>query len=444
MGNKSRRQTKTKAPSVTAPPRSPNWIWRGNGRAYTFINLDRIATASAYQDSGGHVSLYLGLTDIGKTPNPEAHRIFQDSFAIDAIAHLLMVGIDVTGAGEVLASRFGANVVENLQTLNVLEVEHLEAFHRGEISTVAEDLRGDAGGSCVICKCTESTPCEGNDENPCHWIRPGVLCSTCAEALEVIEGLERGLLGEELLTPAERRVLELLEAAGYDPGVAANLRREFDLVDQVHDLDRSIRRAVVRKEAAAYELELGDKSAEIGGSSADRSRCPHGAAVADECKLFPRCHVCVRPKATAAAVELAGGELSSPLTVAGGGELSSPEGGPKRESTNCLECSKMDKISCTWSNGGPSPCPGFEGLAGLREDADRMFIRRTEGDINIEDRKASGDELRHALQACTVYKGLEATRSLPVQPDQPFKCRIGEEMGSAWCKVCPWYSEEGL
>lgn len=475
MGNKSKKRKPVRGQNVQPPPRSPNWIYTGRGRGYDFWNLDRLKDCRAEIGEDG---VNLTICNVYE----ENYRIVGRA-AEDMIAHLVMVGTDVTGAAEVLRDRFVQNIRENLETLHVLEEEHLEAFHRGEISTVAEDLRGDAGGgSCVICKCTESTPCEGNDGNPCHWIRPGALCSTCAEALEVIERLERGQIGEELLTPAERHVLELLDNAGYGPParVATTLKEEFHLVHQVDRIDESLRRADDRSAAAAFELAAGGV-VEIGGSSADRSSCPHGAAVADECKLFPRCHVCVRPKAktfhdpaTPCAHDekedcddcndCGGPTLETPPPLDGtekpgcvwwnpkgeryelGIDLNwrhTPEGGATRKATNCLECLKIDRSSCTWSNGGPAPCPGFERDAAKTEDADREFIRRTEGDL-IEERPATREELERGMKTCMVYVGLEKICSSAVPPKDPIKCRVGEEMNDPRCKVCPYYSEEGL
>jgi hypothetical protein len=444
MGNKSKKRAPVRGQNVKPPPRSPSWIFTGSGRGYQFINLDSVRDARAEMTSGGILL---------KLSNSYAALEVTGRPAEDMIAHLVMVGTDVTGAAEVLRDRFVQNIRENLETLYVLEDEHLESFHRGEISTVAEDLRGDAGdagdGSCVICKCTESTPCEGNDGNPCHWTRPGVLCSTCAEALEVLERLEHGKIGEELLTPAERHVLELLQADGYDPQVYANMPQVFDLIEREAraktlrradeigiDVAESLRRADERSAAAARVLAAGGV-VEIGGSSADRSSCPHGPEVAEECRLFPRCHVCVRPKAK---------PFHDPATDCANEnkeECDDCNDCGAVLPTNCIECLKLDKPACTWSNPGPGPCPAYERDQAGTEDADRMFIRRTEGDL-IEERPATREELEHAMRACDVYKGLEQTRSLPIQPIKPFTCRIGEEMDSAWCKVCPYYTEEGL
>jgi len=387
VGNKSRRRPRVSGPSVKPPPRAGNWIWSGRDRGYQFINLDRVATANAYLDGGGHVSLYLGFAEGAISPNPEDHRIFQDRFAVDAIAHLFMVGIDVTGAGEVLASRFNANVRENLETLGVLEDEHLEAFHRGEISTVAEDLRGDAGDAgeeperkCRICGCTNAAACE--DPNgmgpgvpaPCHWIAED-LCSACEARAERLERLDEG----------QKKFMECnscVHAAGHC--------QEMKEPDRLYPCMQHLPFRRMKPPEPYHD---------------PATPCVHDDK--EECDGCNDCGGVFR------GLEKADGVISPLTTPLGEDErprvlpyhlrqrTQEPHPDPVVDAmiermhnsigkpTNCLECLKVDQPSCTWSNGGPAPCPGFERDPAVK--ARSFMIRGPRGTSEAKDAAAAAD-----------------------------------------------------
>lgn len=349
MGNKSRRRPKVRGSNVKPPPRASNWIYTGHGRGYDFINLDQVKDARAEMREEGVEIIY--------HVDPQGTCAISGRAAEDVIAHLVMVGIDVTGAAEVLRDRFVQNIRDNLQALYVLEEEQLEAFHRGEIAIeTAENDAGDAGGFeefCVICGCTETKPCTGNDGKPCHWTRPGVMCSTCAEALEVLEKYDEiGDLAGMNLTPAETRVLEILEKHGFEPGAAAALRRTHGLHDPATD-------------CAHDDKEECD----------DCNDC--GAVLEERPRILPPSLRAQTPEAS-----------PDPEVDAMIGRIRNSIGKP----TNCLECLKVDQPSCTWSNGGPAPCPGFERDRERIGEPDRSFMLRGQRGTSIgKDATAAAD-----------------------------------------------------
>jgi len=191
---------------------------------------------------------------------------------------------------------------------------------------------------------------------------------------------------------------------------------------------------------------------EIAGSSADRSSCPHGPAVAEECRLFPRCHVCDRPKPEK--LHETGSGFHDPATDCAHDSKEECDdcndcGAVLR--VNCHECEHADKPSCVWANAGALPCPHFERrekplttgemLTAAHKYGRELFFKTD--DPHVLERDATREELEHAMKACNVYQGLERARSAPVTPGQDFKCHIGESMDAKWCDVCPYFSSEG-
>lgn len=267
MGNQSRRRRRVTSPSVKAPPRAPNWIFTGRDRGYDFINLDRIADARADFEDGKVRIRFSDLSEDG----------YFDTFtgrpAEDMIAHLVMVGIDITGAAEVLRQR-QQDIRETLETLYVLEDTQLEPFHRGEIGIGSGDdeperFDGEGGGEAAHTP-TSATPPISLEElarDLEEEREPAFKGTKCLECVKVDKTSCTWSNSAGLCPSYERK-----------PSLKSDSDRVFYRTGPADGTTAEIPKA----------LEVLAGAADIVGTSADRANCWYG----EECHRFPRCLGC--------------------------------------------------------------------------------------------------------------------------------------------------------
>ncbi len=463
MGNKSRRRARVSGPSVKPPPRAANWIFTGNGRGYYFANLDNLMNARAQMGKDGEVQFIYSNDQL------EGGSIYGRT-AEDVIAHLVMVGIDVTGAAEVLRDRLKQDIRETLQALYVLEDDQLEPFHRGEIGIESGEDAGAAGElrKCRLCGCTEFTPCVDpngagpGEEGPCHWIEED-LCSSCKSPAERLEQLSEGqkkftecnscvhagncftLKDHDRPFPCMMHVPngKPAPATCHDPATpcAHDEKEECDGCNDCGGVFRGLEKAdgVI----SPLDPPLGkEERPRVLSSSARQTPEPHPDPEVDA--MIDRLH----------------NSIGKP--------------------TNCLDCLNVDQPSCTWSNGGPAPCPGFERDPAGKNDADRVFMKRSADppgviDIvgtsadrarcwygaechrfprclgcslrNLRDRTSparpadvlevtgkTSEELIERVRTCGVFRGLQQRGALFGKD----YCNVGHEMKEPACACCEY------
>lgn len=473
MGNKSRRRARVSGSSVKPPPRAPSWIYTGNGRGYDFINLDQVRDGRACMRPEG--------TEFSYAIDQQGKCAIYGRVAEDVIAHLVLVGTDVTGAAEVLRDRLGQNIREALNTLYILEEKQLEAFHMGRnyIDVLPVDGDGglcescDAGPSCNeyregrtgtceghreregagavlerrcrICGCTNAASCVDpngmgpGEPAPCHWVAED-LCSACEPRAERLERLEEG----------QKKFIECNSC------VHVPVCREWRDIDRAYPCMKHI--PFTKKPATGWHDPATSCAHDDKEECDDCNDC--GAVLEERPRVQPY-HL--RREAPAL--------VPDPAVDAMIDRLRNSIGKP----TNCLKCAKVDQPSCTWSNGGPAPCPGFERDTAAAEIPKALEVLAGAADIvgtsadrarcwygenchrfprcfgcslrDLRDRTSparpadvlevtgeTSEALIERVRACGVFRGLQQRGALFGKD----YCNVGHEMKDPACACCEY------